>query len=1411
MEHLGSMTNENLSQPLISDMRPKEQSESDRKVQESLNNFLKRRTQKDPFLSFSRSGENPVQWIHWLDALDQQNLNKFSKGIPVQDFDAKECGQEKNICIDHCSPVSNTRHLQSPTDSMQSLKIPQSLVAFAHSAARANDLPGWPLLAPSKVEMIKCDKCNLEFCSSLNHQRHIRTHRRPLNGEKVTCTSCHLLLVYAPQSFSSDPSPCILQEDLQKERMNLAAFWDKISPDEARQIVSLCNIMLEEVTGASIIKALASFLRRPRPLFLPQNYLKAGDDLLDVVQNKLPTFPLPAEDLFNILDNASERTFLCTDTSVSVQRFVFEGETRKVGLEVQNLVASIGFLVEQKLVKAWIIDRDAEALCLQKQLVEEEVVAQKRQAELLERRRLKKARQKELKEKDCADFSSENSDQLLVDTKYLSSNQDMVAVQEVPEIQKGSHQEYASTDLDHRDSQLSKENPFLHDQGEPDKSLKEDDLQIGRSASDCEFAMDWKQWKSKRSNRQTSLESKKKTHATSKPLSGQQFAKYRYTSLGQSTNPNDIQKVATSGPKKAAKSEKGPQGNKDVVTVRKTLELMQSPLDARANRPTSMGSSKVQDKSRNITIVETGRKKYSQNSKKKSTSHTEKAAKLEERSKDSTDVNTVEYPVEPMQFLSGASNTGPYFDSSPKWEQNDHHTSTRESDSRKDCQSTQQTASLHLEKTANLEERSTENTSDVNTVAKPVKPMQPLCNASSTGPILDDSPKFEEKGMDIAPAETGSSKDNQNSTVAALCTKADKDFGYQSERKSSNVSELLFGSISVCLKNVPGRALVPPLIKDCKYNANSKSPLKSKMHISEDLSYSPCNIEVAATSSDVHVRNEDGNDDTKRQHKETCVAEVDETSYLQESEFMSVCDAAKGFLSRKWEDAIADTEAIVIDIDSGVEDESVDIAAIFISDSESGVKDANSDTEATFALDSDSIVEDAVVGTEVDCRVEVAFAKTEAAVVLNSDSAAKHGIAETQVMSGENPNLSVKDASAQTQAIVDFDPGYIVEDAVADTEAVQLDSDSNAVHAIAETPSISTDPEFGLRVVVAKTKAAVVLDSGSGAKPATAETQISIVPDADLSVKDAVAETQSTFEPGPDFRVDDVAAQIQVTDPDSGVEDKVAEIGAVCGVEDAVADSGVAVKLDSESGMRYALTEAQVISVPDPDLGANYAVAETQSIVEPDFTVTDSVPDTEAVALDSDSGAKHAVIETQSISADPDLDVEAAVAKTESAVELRSDCVKENVIAVSQPISVDPDFGVKETVTETREIVELYTDSKVDDTAAEAQVIDPDSFVEDAVVETEPVTLDSDSGPEYPDLGEKDAVPETQAIVELGLDYGVEDMAAGTQVINPDSGVEDADAEMQVVDPDSGVTGHLPGASAQMYSEETCSSDAKTT
>lgn len=46
---------------------------------DSLDTYVRQAVGKEPFLSFSRTGDSPVQWIQLLHALDQQGISKFSR------------------------------------------------------------------------------------------------------------------------------------------------------------------------------------------------------------------------------------------------------------------------------------------------------------------------------------------------------------------------------------------------------------------------------------------------------------------------------------------------------------------------------------------------------------------------------------------------------------------------------------------------------------------------------------------------------------------------------------------------------------------------------------------------------------------------------------------------------------------------------------------------------------------------------------------------------------------------------------------------------------------------------------------------------------------------------------------------------------------------------------------------------------------------------------------------------------------------------------------------------------------------------------------------------------------------------------------------------------------------------------
>lgn len=265
---------------------------------------------------------------------------------------------------------------------IQPLKIPDAVVALAQAAAKANGetekyLPGWPLFSPPKMQLTKCAKCPREFCSSIALRRHSRVHRRALKIDK----------------------------DFPKNRDHVAAFWDKLTMNQAQTILSLEDVVIEGINGVSILTSLSSWMCKPGYASLPLAYARAGNELLDLIQTAASRLPISSNELFSMLDEASEGTFLCTNTAepACTQKYLFDGEVEKVATDLKNVVACTSYILEQKLVKAWSVDKAAEALRCQKLLVEEEDAAQKRQAEVMERKRMKKLRQKEQRLKDLKD------------------------------------------------------------------------------------------------------------------------------------------------------------------------------------------------------------------------------------------------------------------------------------------------------------------------------------------------------------------------------------------------------------------------------------------------------------------------------------------------------------------------------------------------------------------------------------------------------------------------------------------------------------------------------------------------------------------------------------------------------------------------------------------------------------------------------------------------------------------------------------------------------------------------------------------------------------------------------------------------------------------------------------------------
>lgn len=464
-----------------SDFESMEQSESGRKAQVSLLKFVADAVGNKLLLAFSRFGTHPMQWGHWLDVLDEENLNTFFKDVNEEKLLPNESIQETITTVDHSFSDSNVENL-IPINGIHSRIIAQGVAAYAYAAAKFTGHAEWPLLGPSDVQMLTCEQCSQRFCSSLNYRRHMQTHHHTMNSKK---------------------------EDLLKQSSELKAYWDKLQPDKARDIVSFDNIMFEGISGDSIIKYLTSFVHNSCVLPLPKRFFTAGASLLELLQIK-SNYRCPSAELFHTLYLASEKTFLQTRTSDYILKFIFEGEEGGIGHKIKNLVASIGFLVEQRLVKAWITEKDIESLHLQMELLDEEEAVQRRKAEECERNNLKKAKKKELNKKYSTDVSNEDSikslevglkdlkDNMVVideysnhplaDTKDASSNKEKFSFEIACEVHEAGHTDGIGTDIErvipqalevHSDHQHRKPGNTENLSSHKDKSIVEDAYEAG--------------------------------------------------------------------------------------------------------------------------------------------------------------------------------------------------------------------------------------------------------------------------------------------------------------------------------------------------------------------------------------------------------------------------------------------------------------------------------------------------------------------------------------------------------------------------------------------------------------------------------------------------------------------------------------------------------------------------------------------------------------------------------------------------------------------------------------------------------------------------------------------------------------------------------------------------------------------
>ncbi|KAL5994384.1 hypothetical protein ACLOJK_024434 [Asimina triloba] len=122
---------------------------------DSIDSFIRQAIGKEPFFPFAKASESPVQWIQLLHALDQQGTNNFPNVAKVDNaIEGKEQSPEHSNGVPSFAYEKNgfkesthamragglaVKGTKSTSEHIQSLKIPEAVVALAQAAAKAND------------------------------------------------------------------------------------------------------------------------------------------------------------------------------------------------------------------------------------------------------------------------------------------------------------------------------------------------------------------------------------------------------------------------------------------------------------------------------------------------------------------------------------------------------------------------------------------------------------------------------------------------------------------------------------------------------------------------------------------------------------------------------------------------------------------------------------------------------------------------------------------------------------------------------------------------------------------------------------------------------------------------------------------------------------------------------------------------------------------------------------------------------------------------------------------------------------------------------------------------------------------------------------------------------------------------
>lgn len=134
--------------PSADELRAKELAESDRKVHESLDNLIRQTMGREPYMSFPSRTDRCLPRLHRPE-VDPVLAGKISKGVKLDlGLDGRDAGAEDNAGsaadLESFRESSGSmkaglgRGLPISGDRMNSLKVPQAVMAFAQAAAKAS-------------------------------------------------------------------------------------------------------------------------------------------------------------------------------------------------------------------------------------------------------------------------------------------------------------------------------------------------------------------------------------------------------------------------------------------------------------------------------------------------------------------------------------------------------------------------------------------------------------------------------------------------------------------------------------------------------------------------------------------------------------------------------------------------------------------------------------------------------------------------------------------------------------------------------------------------------------------------------------------------------------------------------------------------------------------------------------------------------------------------------------------------------------------------------------------------------------------------------------------------------------------------------------------------------------------------